>query len=46
MLADLAAASAAAGDLDRAQELAQSITDPDRRARGAGGPGRGGGRRR
>ena len=33
MLADLAEAAAEAGDLDRAQELTRSITDPYQQAR-------------
>ena len=36
-------AAAMVGDLDRAQALARSISDPGRRARAAGGPGGGGG---
>ena len=39
-------AVADAGDLDRAEALARSITDPDQQALGAGGPGPGGGGRR
>ena len=41
-LAGVAVAVAGAGDLDRAQELARSITDPARRCAGAGRRGGGG----